>query len=1014
MPSFLRAVCIARRTVYWIALLCVGDVVAAQTAPPFNSLTFRNIGPASIGGRIHDVEALPNDPSTVYVAAASGGIWKSVNKGITWTPIFDHENINTFGDLAIFAGDPNILWAGSGEQNNRQSSSWGNGVYRSKDAGRTWMHRGLDDTRHIGRVSLHPTDPDVAYVAALGSLWAPSADRGVFKTTDGGQTWKKSLYLDSLTGAVDLVMDPTDPNTLYAAAYQRLRTAWGFNGGGPGSGIYKTMDGGANWRRLTSGLPTGDIGRIGLAVAQTKGRALNALIEHGTEGGTYRTEDGGETWTRVSRQNPRPMYYSHIYIDPTNDQRVWILAEPILKSEDGGRSWRRMPTSPTYDVGLHSDFHAMWINPRDPRHFYIAGDGGLGESFDMGETYARFSNLPLAQIYGIGADTRDPYWIYVGLQDNHSWMGPSATRHWLGILNSDWHEIGFGDGMQQQPDPFDPRVVYTAGQNGSVTRFDPETGDRLEIQPRPVPGDSAYRFDWTAPMLASRHTPGTFYLGGNHLFITRDRGATWTSTKDLSRQIQRDTLRIMGVSGKDIRLSRNDGESSFGELTTIAESPLDPKILWAGTDDGNVQLSRDRGLTWTEVSANISGVASGTLVSRVVASSAGRGVALVSFDAHRSGDFAPYIFRTTDFGRTWTRLTSGIADGESVRTIQEFPGASQVVFAGTERALYVSFDSARSWARFGANLPTTRYDDILVNPATKDLVLGTHGRGAWVLDDASFLPTLAKAGNAPAIFPVRAATLFQYWQDYSYLGASAFNAPNPADGAIITYWLPPDVRNASLDVVRPDGRVVRELAVNPAPGVGRVNWDLRYESPPSEPDTTEVRRLSLPQPTHDIRDRGPFVSPGRYALRLTADGVTVRSTVAVVGDPKLQITLLQHRDREAFLLDVLELQKKVDTLVTNVAALRTLVSAARDAAGQGSPGRGAADARATRVTALDSVLRIGPTAIRARLNGLAGDFNGSGVQQGSFHPPTRDHRVLLKRVRQAYAKADQELAALRK
>ncbi|MEP7346871.1 MAG: hypothetical protein ABI877_16480, partial [Gemmatimonadaceae bacterium] len=761
MRRFLPTVRTTRGAFFCLALLYGCEALSAQAAPPFSALTFRNIGPASLGGRIHDVEALPNDPSTVYVAAASGGIWKSTNKGITWNAVFDHENVSTFGDLAIFARDPNIVWAGTGEQNNRQSTSWGDGVYRSEDAGRTWKHLGLESTRHIGRVRLHPTDANVAYVAALGNLWSPSPDRGVFKTTDGGATWKKSLFVDSLTGAVDLVMDPTDPNTLYAAAYQRLRTPWGFNGGGPGSGIYKTMDGGATWRRLTNGLPPGDIGRIGLAIAQTNGRTLNALVEHATESGTYRTEDGGETWTRASRQNPRPMYYSHIYIDPTNDQRVWILAEPILKSEDGGKTWRRMPTSPTYDVGLHSDYHSMWINPRDSRHFYIAGDGGLGESFDLGETYARFSNLPLAQIYGIGADTRDPYWIYVGLQDNHSWMGPSATRHWLGILNSDWYEIGFGDGMQQQPDPFDRRVVYTAGQNGSVTRFDPETGDRLDIQPRPAPGDSAYRFDWTAPMLASRHTPGTFYLGGNRLFITRDRGATWTSTKDLSRQIQRDTLRIMGVLGKDIRLSKHDGESSFGELTTIAESPLDPKILWVGTDDGNVQLSRDGGRTWTELSANIPEVANGTLVSRIVASSAGRGVALVSFDAHRSGDFAPYIFRTTDFGRSWTRLTSGIVGGESVRSVHEFPGAAQVVFAGTERALYISLDSARHWAKFGANLPTTRYDDILVNARTKDLILGTHGRAAWVLDDASFLTTLTKArdGTGPTIFPPRSATL---------------------------------------------------------------------------------------------------------------------------------------------------------------------------------------------------------------------------------------------------------------
>lgn len=985
--------------------------LAAQATSPFTAVTFRNIGPASLGGRIHDVQALPNDPSTVYVATASGGIWKSVNKGITWTPIFDHEGVNTFGSIAIFGRDPNIIWAGSGEQNNRQSTSWGDGIYRSDDAGTTWKHLGLDNTRHIGRVRLHPTDPSVAYVAALGNLWAPSTDRGVYKTTDGGRTWARSLFVDSLTGVVDLVMDPTDPNTLYAAAYQRLRTPWGFNGGGPGSGIYKTMDGGSTWRRLAAGLPSGDIGRIGLAIAQTRPGTLNALVEHATESGTYRTEDGGETWTRVSAQNPRPMYYSHIYIDPTNDKRIWILAEPILKSEDAGKTWRRMPTSPTYDVGLHSDYHAIWINPRDSRQFYIAGDGGLGESFDLGETYARFSNLPIAQIYGVGADSRDPYWIYVGLQDNHSWMGPSATRHWLGILNKDWLEIGFGDGMQQQPDPFDNRVVYTAGQNGSVTRFDPETGDRLDIQPRPAPGDSAYRFDWTAPMLASRHTAGTFYLGANKLFITRDRGVTWTSTKDLTRQIKRDTLRIMGVLGKDIRLSAHDGESSFGELTTIAESPLDPKLLWVGTDDGNVQLSRDGGATWTELSANIAGVASGTLVSRIVASGAGRGVALVSFDAHRTGDFAPYIFRTTDFGRSWTRLTSGIRDGESVRSIHEFPGAAQVVFAGTERALYVSVDSAKTWTAFGGNLPTTRYDDILVNPKTRDLILGTHGRAAWVLDDASFLTTLG-SGTTTALAQPRAATLFQYWQDYSYLGASEFHAPNPLDGAILTYRLPPNVREASLSVIRADGRTVRELPLRATPGINRVNWDLRYQPPPSEPDTTEATRLSLPHPTHDIGDRGPFVSPGRYVLKLKVDGTTVQSSIEVLPDPKTHLTQLQHRDREAFLVEVLDLQQKLATMLKDVAAIRASTMSARDAASQGSAERSNAEERLSRLATIDRALRVGPNAIRSRLYGLAGDFNGSGAQQGSMYPPTRDQRSILKRVRDGLGTARQQLATL--
>ncbi|MFN8573652.1 MAG: hypothetical protein U0132_16475 [Gemmatimonadaceae bacterium] len=994
-----------------VALWVVTANVRAQG--PFDALTFRNIGPASLGGRIHDVEAVPSDPSTVYVAAASGGIWKSVNHGITWAPIFEHQGANTFGDLAIFAANPLMVWAGTGEQNNRQSSSWGNGVYRSTDGGQTWQHLGLDATRHIGRIRLHPTDPNVAYVAALGNLWAPSAERGVYKTTDGGRTWRQSLALDSLTGVVDLVMDPNDPNILVAASYQRLRTPWGFNGGGSGSGIYKTADGGATWRRVTNGLPSGDIGRIGLAISAKNGLVMMATIEHATQAGTYRSEDGGETWTRASDVNPRPMYYSHIYMDPTNDQRAWILAEPILKTEDGGKSWRQMPTAPTYDVGLHSDYHSMWIDPRNPRHFYIAGDGGLGESFDLGETFARFSNLPIAQVYGVGADQRDPYWISVGLQDNHSWTGPSRTRHWLGILNSDWLEIGFGDGMQQQPDPFDPRVIYTAGQNGSVTRFDPVTGNRHDIQPRPAPGDSAFRFDWTAPMLASRHTPGTFYLGANRLFITRDRGNHWTSTKDLTRQVQRDTLAIMGVLGRDIRLSKHDGETSYSELTTIAESPLDRRILWVGTDDGYIQVSRDGGTTWREVSGAVADVPVGTLVSRVVASAASAGTALVSFDGHRSGNFAPYIYRTTDFGRTWTRMTTGIGNEHVVRVLHEYPGNASLVFAGTERQLYISLDSARSWMPYGANLPTTRYDDILVHPRTKDLIVGTHGRAVWILDDASVLSEIARDSSSNTrLFAPRAAALQQYWQDYSYLGASAFNAPNPAEGVLVTYRLPPNVRAAALTVVRPDGRIVRELSLSPHAGLGRINWDLRYTPPPSDPDTSEVVTRSLPHPPHDIADRGPFVSPGRYTLKLTVDGTTTVSSVNVLSDPLFPSTLAQQRAREAFLLRVLASQQQVVAMISDVARRRTDVLRLRDSEAVGSPARMAAERQLTDLTALDRSLRIGQRAIRGRAYGLAADFNGAGAQQGSLAPPTQDQLTALTSIEADLTKATKALAAI--
>src|SRR6266536_1965875 len=524
-------------------LLALPAALGAQ----FQNLRFRSIGPAVMGGRIHDIEALPTNPAVIYVASASGGLWKSVNKGTTWTPIFDDQPVSTFGDVAIAPSNPDIVWAGTGEQNNRQSTSWGDGVYRSTDAGMTWTHLGLENTRHIGRVRVHPTNPDIAYVAALGNLWAPSPDRGVYKTTDGGKTWSKVLFVDSLTGVVDLAMDPTNPDVLYAAAYQRLRRAWGFNGGGPGSGIYKTTDGGRTWAKLTTGLPAGDKGRIGLALAASNARVLNAIIEHATDGGVYRTEDAGATWAKVNALDPRPMYYSHIFIDPNNDKRVYVLAVTYYKSEDGGKTFRRMPHAPTYDVGTKGAFHAMWIDPGNSDHFFLGSDGGLHETWDQGETFTKLNNLPVGQFYAIGVDMRTPYFIYGGMQDNHSWLGPSATRSWIGITNDEWKEIGFGDGMYHAVDPTSYRYVYSIAQNGEVQRVDAETGDRLDVQPHPPVGEPDYRWDWVTPGIVSQHDPKVVYLGGNRLFISRDRGVTWERTQDLTRQINRDTLRLMGV-----------------------------------------------------------------------------------------------------------------------------------------------------------------------------------------------------------------------------------------------------------------------------------------------------------------------------------------------------------------------------------------------------------------------------------------------------------------------------------
>ncbi len=949
------------------------------TSNDVSNLRFRSIGPAVTGGRIHDVEALPDDPSTLYVATASGGIWKSINKGTTWKPIFDNEAVSTFGDMAIAPSNPDIIWAGTGEQNNRQSTSWGNGVYRSTDGGDTWTHLGLEKTLHTGRLAVHPQDPDVAFVAALGNLWAASPDRGVYKTTDGGETWRQVLYVDAMTGAIDLVMHPTDPNTLYVAMYQRMRRAWGFNGGGPGSGIYKTTDGGSSWQELTNGIPAGDKGRIGLAISATNPMVLNATVQHASESGVYRTADGGTTWEQVNSLNPRPMYYSHIFIDPTEENRVYVVATSFYKSEDGGHTFETLPTRPTYDVGVHSDFHSMWIDPSDPEHFYLAGDGGLHETWDMGQTYIRMNNIPIGQFYAIGVDMRDPYYIAGGMQDNHSWIGPSATRHWIGIINDDWRQIGFGDGMYQQIDPTDHRYVYVLAQNGNIIRLDAETGDMLGIRPYPPPGEPAYRFDWVTPSLVSRHDPRVFYLGGNRLFISRNRGDSWERTEDLTKQIDRDTLRIMGVLGSDSMLSRNDGTSSFGEIVTIAESPLDAAVLWIGTDDGNIQVSRDGGATWTEVARNVRGVRPGTYVSRVIASASGPGRAYATFDAHRDGDFAPYVFRTEDYGRTWTSLTNNLPDG-SLNVIVEHPSAPALLFLGSEHGLFVSTDAGGHWAEFGANLPTTAYDDLVIHPRENDLVVGTHGRSIWIFDDLT--PLVEWSRSAPSttahLFPARPATIFQYWKDTSYRGQAAYAGENPPFGTLATYHLPEDVESAQLEIVNAGGDTVRTLDVPAAAGMHRVTWDLRHPlslaggggSGGGQAGGGAATSVPLPQP---VNARGPFVSPGAYTAVLTAGGARSVQPVVVRGDPLLALTDDQWRERERFLLELQRFQ----------AEIQETIDWARTIRGNGN------GIDADSLQSIERSLRQ----LRGRVGGMAAEFNGRGVRQGSLLPPTETHRV---------------------
>jgi photosystem II stability/assembly factor-like uncharacterized protein len=955
--------------------------MASISSAQLEAFQGRVIGPAVTGGRVHDVEAVPSDPSTIFVATASGGLWKTTNRGITWKNVFDTMAVSTFGDVAVAPSNHLVVYAGTGEQNNRQSTSWGNGVYRSDDGGESWRHLGLAGTRHIGKVEVHPTNPEVVYVAALGNLWAPSPERGVFKSTDGGQSWEKVLFVDELTGVVDMVMDPVNPDILYAASYQRLRRAWGFNGGGPGSGIHVTMDGGTHWRELANGLPEGDKGRIGLAIAYSNPRVLNAIIEHADpeQRGTYRTEDGGISWERVNELNVRPMYYSEIFIDPGNENRVYALATSSHKSEDGGRTFEEIAVRPTYDVGVHADHHALWIDPNDPDHLYLAGDAGFHESYDRAENFRKINNFPIAQFYAIGVDMRDPYLVYGGLQDNHSFMGPSRTRRWIGIVNDDWKQIGYGDGMYWQPDPITTPFAYGTSNDGTYFRFNSETGDMLDISPEAPVGEEEYRFDWTSPIIISQHDPATVYAGGNRLFISRDRGVSWERTIDLSKRTDRDTVSLMGVLGSDISISRNDGTGSYGEAVTLGESPLDPDILWVGMDDGNLQVSRDGGATWMEVSGNVPGVAPGTYVSRITPSASGPGAAYAAFDAHRDGDFSPYLFRTTDFGSSWEPLMAGLPSG-SVNDVIEHPENPDVLFLGTEHHLFASTDAGAAWAKW-PGLPTTHYDDLLIHPREQDLVIGTHGRSIWIVDDTRPLAEWsASVESADAhIFSVRQATIFTYWKDTSYRGQAEFAGTNPVDGAIITYNLGAGDGEALLRVARADGEVIREYRVPSDEGVHRVNWDLRHSARRGA-DPERWRPFQHDQLPRSVANQGHFVSPGTYTLTLEARGASVSTEVEVRGDPEMPLTQGQYEEREAFLTSLVELQAEFAEVL--------------GAAPGFGPGRGQQEEG---LSPEERELRQHRSAIMSVYRSL----NGGGVRQGSLYPPTASHRAMVEAARRA-------------
>lgn len=933
-----------------------------------SSLRFREIGPASMGGRINDIEVDPTDSRIIYAATAASGIAKSVNGGTSWTMLFDREAVNSIGDIAISPSSPSIIWAGTGESNNRQSSSWGNGIYKSLDGGATWKNMGLEKTMAIARVVVHPTDPDVVYVAATGNLWAASPERGVYKTTDGGKTWRQVLKVNDDTGATEIAIDPVSPNILYAAMYQRRRTVFGFNGSGEGSALYKSNDGGETWVKLTKGLPYDtanaptprpdgllETGRIAVAVYPKDPNIVYASIEH-ANGGIFRSNDKGETWTRMSEiaAVPRPMYFSQIRIDPNNDQRIWQAGVTMQYSEDGGRTW-----SGAFSRAPHADTHGLWIDPKDSNHMIQGNDGGINISYDRGRTWEFADTIALGQFYEVGANNAMPYIVCGGLQDNNTWCGPSMSMNPRGIRNDEWYAIGGGDGFFTQPDPNDPNIVYAESQDGNLLRRNIVTGENKGIRPREEEGEKKYRFQWNSPIVISSFDSNTIYYPGNFVFKSTNRGDVWKKiSPDLTTGVDRNTLPIMGkVPDKNTR-SRHDGVENFPTITTLAESPVDRNVLWAGTDDGNLQVTRD-GQTWKNVVDKVPGVPKGTYVSRVVASRAAAGTAYVTFDGHRNGDFKVYVYSTSDFGETWKDISSNLPQNKGIaNVIREHPRNPDLLFVGTEFGMYASFNKGQSWTPVRLNLPNVPVDDILVHPRENDLIIGTHGRSIWILDDMAPIEQLNDAviGSSVHLFQPRQSVMWRLWNNKPLTSDKAFYGQNPPNGAIIQFYLKDELgerENVTLTFQDSSGQTLRTVnCTRPRPtptpgtatgpgggggfggfgggggqqctankGMNRFIWDMR--SRPAGPQPPQTGGPGGGGGFGGFGNLGFRVDPGDYTVKIKRGSAEMSKTFKVIDDPRIVFSAEDRAKKKAALLKFQPIATQASAAQAMIVGLRT-------------------------------------------------------------------------------------------
>ncbi len=929
---------IQRRAGKGLCFLAAGLLVSAclptasaQTVNPesdlFRLFTWRAMGPAVPGGRTTDIEAVEAQPWIIYAALGPSGVWKSENAGTTWTPVFHKESTVSVGDLAVSQNHPDIVWVGTGEATCRNSVTIGDGVYKSEDAGRTWSNKGLQETRHISRILIDRRDPNLVYVAAMGTLWSPNKERGVFKTTDGGTTWKKTLFIDENTGIADLAVDPFDARVLYAAAYDHRRLPWFYTSGGKGSGLYRSTDGGETWARLTKGLPEGLIGRIGLDVSRSASGVVYALIE-AVDGALFRSEDRGETWERTcsteifNRVANRPFYYSQVRVDPVDDLKIYVLATGLSVSRDGGAHFQGI------GLGTHSDHHSLWIDPANPLHLIEGNDGGLDISWDGGRTWDPVQSIDAAQVYQVGFDFDTPYNIYCGLQDNNAWGGPSASYDAGGVRNENWFVLSGGDGFFVQPDPKDPDTIYSNSQGNGIVRFDRRINQAVSVRPQASLFEPAYRYNWNSPIHLSPHDYRIVYCGAQFLLRSPDRGSTWEvvspdlTTNDAAKQKD---------SGGPISPDNSTAESHC-TITSISESPVTPGVIWVGTDDGNLQVTRDHGKSWSNTVKAIPGLPANTWCSRVEASHFESGTAYAAFDGHRTGDHRPYLFKTADFGRTWTSITSNLPDFGWIHVVREDVRNRRLLFAGTEFGIFASLDGGAGWFSFKNNLPTVAVHDLAVHPRENDLIIGTHGRGIWIMDDIRFLQEMTPAvmespGHFFTVRPAVRAHLSAIRESFS---RPPFAAKNPPAGMGITFYARTEPKEQpKVKITDAKGRLMGEFKLARKAGLQRMPWDLNYI-----PEIDGSKALAPNAAVFGV----PIAPPGEYLLTVSIDGRSLEQKAVLLPDPRKPFDPSVHSAQVQAIVRASRQVAKLSAVVSAVRSLRDrfskVVAAAAQATGE--------------------------------------------------------------------------------